>query len=86
LLDSPTRPGRFTRPSSTDFENYDTQDVGWKYRVASDPDPAAKSAPMHEAHFIFDTSRYGLSNRGHTFGDRLTQDQRIDLIEYLKTL
>ncbi|MGO9599936.1 MAG: hypothetical protein ACLP7Q_18255 [Isosphaeraceae bacterium] len=86
LLDSPTRPGRFTRPSSTDFENYDTQDVGWKHRVASEPSPAVKSAPMHEAHFIFDTSRYGLSNRGHTFGDRLTDDQRTDLIEYLKTL
>jgi hypothetical protein len=27
-----------------------------------------------------------MGNCGHTFGDRLSEDQRMDLIEYLKTL
>ena len=41
---------------------------------------------VHKAHFLYDTSRFGLGNRGHTFGDKLSEDQRMDLIEYLKTL
>ena len=29
LLDSPTRPAKYRRPSSTDFAYYDTRNVGW---------------------------------------------------------
>ena len=32
LLDSSTRPNRFTRPPSTDFDQYDAQHVGWKFQ------------------------------------------------------
>ncbi len=85
LLNSPTRPKRFTRPPSTDFEHYDQRNVGWKFReLAPDDDPKPKSP--HQAHFLFDSSRYGLGNGGHTFGDKLSDDDRFDLIEYLKTL
>jgi hypothetical protein len=45
----------------------------------------ARRSPF-QAKFIVDTARFGLSNRGHIFGDRLSEDQRMDLIEYLKTL
>jgi mono/diheme cytochrome c family protein len=87
LLKSSTRPKRFTRPPSTDFEHYDRRDVGWKSRELDDAEAAATPGrPAHEAHFIYDTSRFGLSNRGHTFGDRLGEEDRMDLIEYLKTL
>jgi len=33
LLDSSTRPDRFTRPPSTDFEHFDQEAVGWTRRV-----------------------------------------------------
>ena len=52
----------------------------------SDEELAATKRSPHKAHFIYDTSRFGLGNRGHTFGDKLSEDQRMDLIEYLKTL
>jgi mono/diheme cytochrome c family protein len=87
LLSSSTRPRRFTRPPSTEFEQYDTVQVGWKYTEVSADDLAstARRSPF-QARFIVDTGRFGLGNRGHTFGDRLSEDQRMDLIEYLKTL
>jgi hypothetical protein len=86
LLDSSTRPNRFTRPTSTEFDQYDAQNVGWKFRRVSDQEFASQKRSPHEAHFIFDTARFGLGNQGHTFGDKLSETQRMDLIEYLKTL
>lgn len=87
LLNSRERPSRFTRPPSTDFEHYDSTLVGWKFRVISQEELVSTSrrSPF-EARFIVDTSRFGLSNGGHTFGDELSEDERMDLIEYLKTL
>ncbi len=86
LLDSSTRPDRFTRPPSTDFEHYDQQNVGWTFRRVSAQELASTKRSLHEAHFIYDTSRFGLGNGGHTFGDKLSDPERASLIEYLKTL
>jgi mono/diheme cytochrome c family protein len=36
--------------------------------------------------FTFDTSRRGNSNAGHTYGTGLDKEQRLDLLEYLKSL
>jgi len=84
LLKSADRPARFRRPPSTDFEHYDQVNVGWKAEpVAGPADPAL---PAHEARYIFDSSRWSLGNGGHTFGDKLKDEERTDLIEYLKTL
>jgi mono/diheme cytochrome c family protein len=84
ILKSSERPNRFTRPPSTDFEHYDTQRVGWKFEpVESRPDP---SLPAQEKKRIVDTSRFGLGNEGHTFGDELTESQRMAVIVYLKSL
>ncbi len=87
LLLSSSRPGRFTRPPLTDFEHYDSTLVGWKFREVSQDEliSTARRSPF-EAKFIVDTSRFGMSNGGHTFGDKLSEDERMDLIEYLKTL
>ena len=84
LLKSSDRPGRFYRPPSTDFAHYDTQGVGWKYEQPED----RSEAPMtfEKSRSLFDSSRFGLSNAGHTFGDRLSEVERTSLIEYLKTL
>ena len=58
--------------------------VGWKISVLDAPPPADLDA--HERRKVYDTSRPGLSNAGHTFGDDLTEEQRRAVIEYLKTL
>jgi Cytochrome c len=80
LLKSADRPSKFYRPPSTDFEHYDTVRVGWKFEV-----PREGSAP-DKSKSLFDSSRFGLSNSGHTFGDKLTDEERTQVIEYLKTL
>lgn len=82
LFDSATRPDRFRRPPSTGFDHYDQAAVGWKAEPL--PEGTSTKLPPHEA--IYDTSRFGLGNGGHTFGDALEAGQRLDLIEYLKTL
>ncbi|MBV8554519.1 MAG: c-type cytochrome [Planctomycetaceae bacterium] len=84
LLKSSDRPARFKRPPSTDFAYYDQVNVGWKYEVVTEP--PSPGLPPFEARFIYDTARFGLGNGGHTFGDKLSNDERLDLIEYLKTL
>jgi mono/diheme cytochrome c family protein len=84
LLKSSDRPKRFTRPPSTDFTHYDPVHVGWKYAVVDQP--PSPSLPPHEARYIYDTANFGLGNGGHTFGDKLGDDERTSVIEYLKTL
>jgi mono/diheme cytochrome c family protein len=85
LLKSSTRPTRFKRHASTDFDLFDRINVGWKFEPietgAAEPKPSSV-----EARTIYDTARFGLGNGGHTFGDKLTDADRMDLIEYLKTL
>ena len=84
LLNSAARPARFYRPPSTGFEHYDQANVGWKFEIpGSDPEKAPTTV---RARSLFDSSRFGLGNGGHTFGDSLTPEDRRDLIEYLKTL
>jgi hypothetical protein len=84
LLKSSDRPARFYRAPSTEFVHYDTANVGWKFEVASGP--PEPSATTEKARSLFDSSRFGLGNAGHTFGDALAEESRSDLIEYLKTL
>jgi mono/diheme cytochrome c family protein len=82
LLNSSTRPARFKRPPSTDFAYYDQEKVGWTFeRVES-----TKAISVEERNSVFDASRFGLGNGGHTFGDDLDDNERMELIEYLKTL
>jgi hypothetical protein len=85
LLKSSERPKVFRRPSSTEFTNYDKTNVGWLVEPLSSA-PDVSKMPATEAKYIFDASRFGLSNGGHTFGDKLSEDDRMALIEYLKTL
>jgi mono/diheme cytochrome c family protein len=80
LLKSSDRPSKFYRPPSTDFDYYDRVNVGWKFEV-----PTEGAAP-DKAKSLFDSQRFGLGNAGHTFGDKLTDDERSQVIEYLKTL
>jgi hypothetical protein len=85
LLNSKSRPKIFTRSFRTDLGAYDPQKLGWKVRVLHRA-PDAKKTPAIEFRKVYDTRKSGRGNGGHTFGDKLTEEQRMAVIEYLKTL
>jgi mono/diheme cytochrome c family protein len=74
VLNSKDRPSYWSR----DFNNpqYDYQDPGWKYSRLAGPGGTT----------VYNTTLPGYGNYGHTFGDRLTNKERLAVIEYLKTL
>jgi hypothetical protein len=84
LLNSTTRPKRFTRSYRTDASAYDTQRLGWKVEAVDSP--ADASLPNIERRKVYDTTQTGRHNTGHTFGDDLSEPERMAVIEYLKTL
>jgi hypothetical protein len=84
LLESSRRPAMFKRPRSTNMDEYDSINVGWKYEVVNGDVPNDLSPA--EARYYVDTARFGLGHQGHTFGDKLTDAERNAVIEYLKTL
>ncbi len=83
VLDSKARPKVFTRSFETNEADYDKAGVGWVVREV--PPPAAKT-PGFERRKVYDTSKPGRSNAGHTYGDDLTPADRRAVVEYLKTL
>lgn len=85
LLNSKSRPDRFIRHTTTEFENYDRENLGWKVKqIDSTENPVFDD--LFQNRSVFDSRRYGLGNQGHTFGDKLSEDDRMAVIEYLKTL
>jgi hypothetical protein len=84
LLNSKTRPRIFTRSFRTNAEDYDPIKLGWKIEI-SDESRGANLTPF-ERRRIYDTTKPGRGNGGHTFGDDLTEEERMAVIEYLKTL
>lgn len=82
LLDSRTRPVYWRR--SFDSTDYDPLGLGWAYAALSHGKDGASDLAEREQ--IYDTTRPGYSNAGHTFGDALSDPERQSLIEYLKTL
>ena len=85
VLNSKARPKIFTRTYRTDLDAYDAGKLGWKVEVLSETPDAKKLAPI-EYRKIYDTSRVGRGNGGHTYGDKLSDDERMAVIEYLKTM
>ena len=84
VLNSKTRPRIFTRSYLTDAEAFDATKLGWKVRVLDQS--AAPDLSPYEQRRIYDTTRPGHGNGGHTFGDALSEAERQAVIEYLKTL
>jgi cytochrome c2 len=84
VLNSKARPKIFTRSYDTGKDDYDPVKLGWKIKVL-DTAPGDGAAGI-ERRKVYDTSHTGHSNAGHTFGDALTEDERMAVIEYLKTL
>lgn len=66
------RPKQFVRG----YDVYDQKRMGFVY----DTDDARKNG------FLYDTTIPGNGNFGHLFGTRLAEEQKQDLIEYMKTL
>ena len=73
LLNSALRPTYWSR----NFKNpeLDYEKVGWKFKQHTEPQKNA-----------YNTTLAGYGNYGHTYGDRLTDAERLALLEYLKTL
>jgi mono/diheme cytochrome c family protein len=85
VLNSKSRPKVFTRSYRTELADYDAHKLGWKVTVlGAAPDP--KKTPPIDFRKVYDTTRPGRGNGGHTFGDRLSEGERLAVIEYLKTL
>jgi mono/diheme cytochrome c family protein len=74
VLNSKNRPVYWSR----DFNNpqYDYDNLGWKHQTH----PEAKGKN------IYNTTLPGYGNYGHYFGDKLKDNERKAVIEYLKTL
>jgi mono/diheme cytochrome c family protein len=84
VLNSKSRPVLFTRSFKTGEVDYDKERVGWKVtELGSRPGP---NVPGIERRKVYDTTLSGRSNRGHTYGDDLSDADRWAVIEYLKTL
>jgi mono/diheme cytochrome c family protein len=84
VLKSDARPQVYTRSFQTGAEDYDPKRLGWKFtEVERD---AFKKADPYERRKFYDTKQSGRGNGGHTYGDKLTEEQRWAVIEYLKTL
>jgi mono/diheme cytochrome c family protein len=84
VLNSKARPKIFTRSFGTEVEDYDAVKLGLKFAPLAHGAAAKMSAV--ERRKIYDTTLPGQANTGHTFGDALTEQQRVAVIEYLKKL
>jgi mono/diheme cytochrome c family protein len=83
LLDSTKRP-RYWRRVDHDTTHYDPNTLGFPWEALA---TGQKAPPFGiAAKDIYDTEQYSHGNRGHTFGDALTAEERRAVIEYLKTL
>ncbi|MGH7173642.1 MAG: c-type cytochrome [Gemmataceae bacterium] len=85
VLNSKARPRIFTRSYRTDLDAYDAEKLGWKVDVLIERPNPKKLSPI-EYRKIYDTGVPGRGNGGHTFGDKLSEEERKAVIEYLKTL
>ncbi len=82
VLDSSARPEHWRRVDY-DSTHFDQFAVGWPWV----PLPYGQDdAPEQERKHVYDTTRLGHWNTGHTFGDHLDDAERRAVLEYLKTL
>lgn len=82
VLSSSKRP-TYWRRIDYDSTNFDEIGVGWPYVEVSE---AQRYADADERKHIYDTTYWSQSNKGHTFGDVLSDSERRAVLEYLKTL
>jgi len=84
VLNSKARPTFYTRSYRGEKEDYDPIKLGLK--ITALKNPPTTNLTRGEQRGIYDTTRPGRGNGGHTFGDDLEEEERMAVIEYLKTL
>ncbi|KFI22746.1 c-type cytochrome [Nitrosococcus oceani] len=82
LLKSDLRPTYWTR--SFDSKDYNDKALGWHYTELTYGKEGAKDTEQRKR--LYDTTLRGYANGGHTFGDQLAEEERRQVLEYLKTL
>lgn len=75
LLDSKKRPVYWSRFLGSKTV-YDYEEVGFQYKTYAAPGGSS----------VYNTTLPGYGNYGHAFGDRLSDKERREVLEYLKTL
>ena len=81
VLDSSARP-TYWRRLDYDSTHFDWVSLGWPWQETGPRD----DAPVNDRKYIYDTTKTGHQNGGHTFGDALDPGERQALLEYLKTI
>jgi mono/diheme cytochrome c family protein len=94
VLNSKLRPEIWIR--NEDPNAYDLESMGMVFSTLSREELEESDRIMRTAShlsresldqmFIYDTEGFGRGNMGHTFGDQLTQDERLAIMEFLKSL
>ncbi|HYB99463.1 MAG TPA: hypothetical protein VEC57_10080 [Candidatus Limnocylindrales bacterium] len=82
VLNSGARP-TFWKRTSYDSRDFDEDAIGVFWERVDVPQAAL---PENEAKFVYDTTYWSQSNKGHPFGDHLSAKERKAVLEYLKTL
>ncbi|MGE0885385.1 MAG: hypothetical protein AB7P14_17705 [Blastocatellales bacterium] len=82
VLTAEARPKYFRRIGGA--KEYDAKDGGLKVETLNAPAP--KNATGIERRRVVDTTIPGLGNQGHPFGFKLSEKEKRQVIEYLKTL
>jgi mono/diheme cytochrome c family protein len=82
VLTAEARPKYFRRVGGA--KEYDAKNLGLKIETLDAPAP--KDAPGEARRRIVDTTLPGLGNQGHPFGFKLSEKEKRQVIEYLKTL
>ena len=81
LLNSAKRPTCWTW--SYDSTDYNQQTLGWNFQESECHDSITSA---DERSLVYDTQQLGYGNQGHTYGDVLSEGDRVALLEYIKTL
>jgi hypothetical protein len=82
VLTQEARPKYFRRVGAV--KEYDEKNLGLKVETLAAA--ASKEAPGEARRRVIDTTLPGLSNQGHPFGFKLSEKEKRQVIEYLKTL
>ncbi|MBX7101319.1 MAG: c-type cytochrome [Myxococcaceae bacterium] len=82
VLDSTHRPAFWTRDFTT--YDFDRDRLGFRFTDVGHGKSDESDASKRRA--IYDTTRPGYGNHGHTYGDALSPAEKAALLEYLKTL
>lgn len=82
VLTQEARPKYFRRLGGA--KEFDQKNVGLKFETLDAPAPASLAPEARRR--IVDTTLQGLGNQGHPFGFKLSEKEKWQVIEYLKTL